>query len=397
MKLSNVKVEQVNLVGRIVEDYGEILSKQELNQILVENFKCEIKSDGFAYGENKGKKYCLCCKNVSYLGIPHPNFKKRIQIPSSFVEKYYENKRRDIETFFIGIYKYQENIIFVNFDTKKYILNKAHNSSAHVLVIDLVNTIRRASYYLKKDARENEIFCFINNKIQRFFDMYLHNTIDLTPRMFKVFNQFFDDLNPTWYGIDCYKEMIQQDYHRKFQPEWPGAYLEYKFENFVTEHQDVKSVVRYSPVRGSEGAIDLDLYFPLFDEYGDLKAHTNTSPSIIGNKTSTVKKCIEGKKSIYYVVFNHDTTPDKECNFIVTEFWNSSQHKDNLRSYANKMKNKIELTSYMILEINEDNFHYLNSDFQKGFLNSDGNTRSGKISISNKVLPNFIIHEYKSK
>ena len=48
----------------------------------------------------------------------------------------------------------------------------------------------------------------------------------------------------------------------------------------------------------------------------------------------------------------------------------------------------------MILEINKQNYRYLDDTYQQGFKNSDGNVRSAKISIPKKNLPNFIIHEH---
>lgn len=395
MRYSNKKVEQIDILGQIIIDHSEILSNKELAKILIDSFQCKIETDGNAYGIYENKKYCLCFKNISYLGTPHPIYKKRIQIPPSFITTYYDNFNKGILTFFIGIYKYKENIVFVNFNTEKYIKNKAHNSSAHVLAIDLAYASVNG-YHTKKDSRQNEIFCFGKNMINSFFDMYLLQKIDFTPNIFKIFNNFYDQLNYHWYGVECYEEMMAASYHRCNQPEWPGAYLEYEFESFLSHNPDVTTTVVYSPQRGGDG-IDLDLYFPLLNEYGDLKAHTNTSSGIIGNKTTTIEKCIVGNNSVFYIVFNHDSTYDKNNNFTVTEYWNQALQKDNLRSYGNKMKYDITLTGYMILEINEKNYRYLKTNFQKNFKNSDGKKRTDKIIISKSMLPNFIIHEYSHK
>lgn len=395
MKYSKQKVEQIDFLGNIVMDYGEILSRKELGTILMKSFPCKIATDGFAYGTYENTYYCLCFKNISYLGTPHPTFKKRIQIPSSFVTAYKNNSHNGIKTFFIGIYKYKDNIVFVNFNTDNYVQNKAHNSSAHVLTIDLSYATMQ-SIHLKKDARKNEIFCFTPSSVNHFFEMYVLRTTDFTPPLFTIFNTFYDDINHQWNGVDCYKKMMAASYHRSKQPEWAGAYLEFEFENYIQSSSKVQSMVTYAPERSRLG-IDLDLYFPLLNEYGDLKAHTSTSTSIIGNKTSTIQQCISGNNSVYYIVFNHESTYDKNYGYTVTEFWNQALHKDNLRSYSNKMKHSVTITSYMILEINEKNYRYLKTDFQQNFKNSDGNKRSGKICISKKVLPNFIIHEYSGE
>ena len=228
--------------------------------------------------------------------------------------------------------------------------------------------------------------------------MYLLKSKDLTPTMYRIFNNFFDDINHSWNGIDCYSEMMSKNYHRSNQPEWPGSYLEYLFEHYLETHLDsIKGFVKYSPDRSSDG-IDLDLLFPTLQERGDLKAHSNNGSAIPGNKTQTIQDCIKNGKSVYYIVFNHDTEKDKDHNYVVTEYWNTALGKlDDLRSYSAKMKYSVHLTSYMILEINEKNYHYLNDNFQKGFINSDGNIRTSKISINKKELPNFIIHEYSGR
>ena len=79
MTCSNLKSEQINENLEIVMDNGEILNKDELVNILLENFPNTEEKDGVLYGEKEGKKYGIYFKNISYLGTPHPFFKKRIQ------------------------------------------------------------------------------------------------------------------------------------------------------------------------------------------------------------------------------------------------------------------------------------------------------------------------------
>lgn len=67
--------------------------------------------------------------------------------------------------------------------------------------------------------------------------------------------------------------------------------------------------------------------------------------------------------------------------------------KDNLTSYGNKMKNRVRLEEYSILEITKDNQKYL-SEFKQG-RNSNGKFRASKISISVRNAQHFIIHRKK--
>ena len=110
MKISNVIVEQI-LNSTVVEDYAEILTPTEMKEIICESFKDSIvSSDGYIYGSYMGTKYCILCKNISYLGNPHPIYKKRIQIPDGFITLYNENIKKGITTLLIGVYKYKDTI-----------------------------------------------------------------------------------------------------------------------------------------------------------------------------------------------------------------------------------------------------------------------------------------------
>lgn len=93
----------------------------------------------FVYQKN-GKKFILLHKAISYLGNPHPTFKKRIQMPGwwqTFCEKAKE-ANLDYDIRFIGVYHYQNNVIFTDVAKDTY-LRKGHfnNSSAHIYTNDL--------------------------------------------------------------------------------------------------------------------------------------------------------------------------------------------------------------------------------------------------------------------
>jgi hypothetical protein len=53
--------------------------------------------------------------NISYLGIPHLEHKKRIQIPRKWKEILQQKN-----TLLLGIYSYKKDITFCLFDTAKY-------------------------------------------------------------------------------------------------------------------------------------------------------------------------------------------------------------------------------------------------------------------------------------
>ena len=111
MKLSNIKVEQINDNHDVIEDLGEILTKKELETIIFSCFDGLKKKNGNLYGEYGDEgEYGIFVKNISYLGTPHPFFKKRIQIPKNFLDFYDNNLNKDITPLLIDSYKQCCNI-----------------------------------------------------------------------------------------------------------------------------------------------------------------------------------------------------------------------------------------------------------------------------------------------
>lgn len=388
MKLSNIKVEQIDINGKITEDFSEILLPSELIKILINSFDNLSEQDGVLFGEFSKQKYAIYFKNISYLGHPHPLFKKRIQIPSSFRNIYKLNKENNIETLLIGVYKYHNNILFCNFDTTRYINNSLNNSSAHVYSIDLKKGVENGIFQ-KTDMKRNIITVFRPDKVHDFLKTRLIDNQEISLEIADTFDDFFQSVSKLWYGIDCYQEMIEANFPNKFQPEWPGFYLEFKLQEYI--HINHKTDVIIYSQNKKKGSIDLDLYFPKLNSYGDLKAHSGSSPGIQGNDYETIMSLLE-HQSIYYIICNHETIKDKDRGYVVTEYWNRIQDKKYLRSYGNKMKNQVVIKSYYILEINKDNKKYLDIFYQG--VNSNGKPRNPKISISSKNINNFLIHAF---
>ncbi|MBQ3087811.1 MAG: hypothetical protein IJC45_10775 [Clostridia bacterium] len=389
MIYSNIKVEQINDNYEVVEDYGEILSKNEVKDILLKHFKKTVYKNGCLYGEKSDIKYCIYFKNISYLGTPHPFFKKRIQIGDNFKEIYKQNEKYGIKTLLIGVYKYKKTLLFVDFDTTKYVTNKSHNSSAHVYTIDLKNGLV-FGVFQKEDIKGNLITVFTANNVEKYLESKLIGEVDLRLGFITILDDFYASLSKHWFGIEAYQEMITAHFNNAFQPEWPGFYHEFKLDTYIKEHPDASADIQYKQNKGA-GEIDLDLFFPKVNTYGDLKAHSNDSSGIQGNDWNTIMRVLE-KDSIYYIVLNHDTEKDFNHKNEVTIFWNTKLGKKNLLSYANKMKHSVKLTSYCILEINKFNKQYLDV-FHQGH-NSDGSPRNPKIKISNKNISNFLIHQW---
>lgn len=387
MKKGNLLVEQISENLSVINDYDQSLTQKELKDLLLDVFPNSSVNGKFVYGSFFGKTYCIYCKNITYLGTPHPYFKKRIQIGDNFKNIYHENKNKNIITLLLGVYTYNGNSIFVDFDTTKYCKGKSHNSSAHVYTIDLKNAMLYGIFQ-KTDVRDNIITAFTKNNVEKYLQSKIVGNIDLRLDFIQDLDMFFEEIIKKWNGIDCYKEMIDDNFPNKYQPEWPGFYLEYKMDNYI-KTKNIKHHIVYSQNKKKD-EIDLDLFFPQIGCYGDLKCHSNSSSGIQGNDLNTINSVLE-KSSVYYIVCNHDTIKDSDCNFEVTRFWNASLNKSNPLSYGKKMKNTVMLTSYRILELNKYNMKYLDI-FHQG-RNSNGMPRTPKIQIKNKNINNFLIHE----
>lgn len=386
MKLSNVKVDQI-YHGSVIEDYGEILTHSELQFIIKGLFQnLIVEKNGYLYGKYRDKEYCIYYKNISYLGNPHPKFKKRIQISNEFKSLYDENLIKNITTLLIGVYKYKDNILLCDFDTNTYVKRKAHNSSAHVYTIDLMNG-ERNGLFEKKDIRGNVITVFNKDNVNNYLDSKLFNEDNTKIEVFDTLDDFFIHMTKEWLGMEAYADMIEHNYRNKYQPEWPGFYLEYKLEEYLIKNNKQDIITFYQ--NRKKGEVDLDLQFPQLGFFGDLKAHSVTSSGIQGNDYETIMKLLE-TQSIYYIVANHETEKDSDHNYEVTKFWNTVQNKKDLMSYSNKMKYRVKIKSYYVLELNKYNKQYIDV-FNQG-KNSDGSPRNPKISISMKNLNNFLVH-----
>lgn len=420
MKYGKVLVDQVTASGDIVEGYDGSLSITEIYDRLSRYFPGleKDKKSGLLIGFYNDKKYTLRCKNITYLGIPHPIFKKRIQIADDLSDFYVKSLDIDATPLLIGIYEYKDNLLFAEFGIDTYVEKKAHNSSAHVYSSDLVSATTDG-FFQKIDYFGNRITVFRKDMVNLFLDtvlsekdfvlleddtkygfeerMLAYYSRALNDKVIPNIQAFFDGLNKEWYGIDCYREMFDANYSKKGWAEWTGSYLEYKFEAFIDQNQDVHDTIQFYQDR-SDGGIDLDLYFPVLDAYGDLKAHNIASRGIPGNDYETVMRILDKhliNSHIYYIIAEHTATKDKDYGSEVTVYWNRLLKKDNLNSYAEKMKHDATVVKAYVLDINNDNRKYL-SVFRQG-VNSNGRPRAPKIMIEDRNLEHFIIKELNYK
>ncbi len=374
------EVEQITPEG-IKLDFDKKLYRKDIYNLLREDLK-NVKTTKNPYEVTiKGVNIKLFIKQITYLGHPHPIFKKRIQI-----SKGWQEELKDDKSFLLGLYKYEETIIYAFFDKTNFIKRQTNNSSAHISTFDLLNA-QIDGIFVKKDIQGNLIYAIRQDKILDFLISKVENK-QFERLEISLFEKFKNSLNKNYHGIVCYKQMIQQNYHNKFQAEWAGAFLEFKFEEFLEYNPKYKTVCQYQSKK-KVGEIDLDLNFN--NQFlGDLKAHSNHSSAILGNDTENIDKALQLYNKIWYVVFNHNTEKDSDFKNEVTIFWNKEKGKEDIFSYAKKMKNNISFTDFKILEINAYNIKHL-SIFNQG-KNSNGKPRPPKIKIKKRDINNFLIY-----
>lgn len=159
MKRGNVLVEQVTKEGLLIEGYDESLSPSEIFDRISKYFPKVSRATAdprVLVGNHKGHKFAIRCKNVTYLGNPHPHFKKRIQISDDLYDFYRLALSIKAEPILMGIYSFGTNTIFVDFKIDTYIEKKAHNSSAHIYVSDLAAATEEG-YFQKIDYFGNTV------------------------------------------------------------------------------------------------------------------------------------------------------------------------------------------------------------------------------------------------
>lgn len=377
-------VEQI-LNDTVVLDADIRIKPSEIAQLLTRDFGATGRGNPYQATIN-GQDYLILVKQVTYLGHPHDLFKKRIQIP-----KEWSGLLKQERTLLLGIYRYRETVMYVFFDTAQYRMRAVNNSSAHVHTIDLQKG-QEYGVFTKTDMGGNVITVVAQSHIRTYLSQ-LNSSVQSHNKELNLLDDFKAALVKKWQGIDCYQEMIQANYKNKFQPEWAGFYLEFQFEKFLNADSKRQSICQKLSNKKS-GEIDLDLHFhpkQPHQFFADLKAHSSSSPDILGNDWGAIDKALTLYRKIWYIVVSHDTEKDSAHEYVTTKFWNHAQSKTNELSYANKMKFSVELTHLKILEINAYNYQHL-SEFAQG-KNNDGKPRNTKIKIAKKSINNFLIYQ----
>lgn len=379
----------------------QVLSQSQQEKALMcslgkENCKVEVIAGHrvFVY-TNTAKKIILLHRAVSYLGNPHPIFKKRVQLPhwyKEFCECIKKNKLK-YDVRFIGIYHYKGLVVFIDFLKDTYLKKIVHNSSAHIYINDLFQALTNGVFH-KEDMLGNHIYSIRGNKLASYLDgMELGQNLLLS--LFEKFNGGFTF--GQWLKVlPAIKEMRQAGWSEWRQTEWPGWYLEYKFSKFTIDNQTAPHIVYtgQSNKAKKKGVFDFDIWFQHCQFYGDLKSSTITSNAAPGNDQTAFIECINMFGKFWYIVYEHETTKDSsENDYKNVRAYNRYMKKKEELSYANRLKTGVKFVRMTILELNRINYREALAEFNQGH-QPDGAKRNPKFMIKKKDIDRFVIFRY---
>ena len=403
----NVDSEQITLDKSLVVAQDQPLSDKQLQACLINTLgknKCRIltvppRKWVLEYIDG-GKVYHLLVRTCTYLGNPHPIFKKRVQKAVWFNE--YTNainkQNPNIDVRYIGVYHFGDehhgdNVIFVDFKKDTYLAKKGHNSSAHVYTNDLFQAMTYG-VFTKEDYFGNSISAIRRDKFRDFITGNVSETNSLFD-LFRKFNCGFT-FGQWLKALDVIKEMHENNWHQWRQAEWAGWFLEYKFNKFTIDNKLTNQMRYVGSSLKHEGDLDFDIRFD------DLKASDIKKKETPGNDQENLIECIYKFDKFWYVIYEHETLKDSEATkYEATKARNTyirnvdpSYDKDEM-SYHERMKNSVKFMKMSIIELNRVNFREALTDFNQG-RQPDGNARKPKFNINKKVLENdnFVVFRY---
>ncbi|MFJ6113686.1 hypothetical protein ACIQC8_06200 [Agrococcus sediminis] len=391
-------MDQIGPRGQLLSDFDTRMPNRKKDDLLLAALPGATVQE---YGGEKVVRFrdqIILKKQVTHLGIPWPPHKKRIQIPPRWLDVHRRAQAEGLTARFVGIYHYAGVTVFVDFDPKTYVNGKANNSAAHVATNDLYQAQTLGIF--SRDDRNGNHLTSVN--FAEFADYLAGTKRDHHPRL-DVFSKFNDEFL-TGHRVEALaaiQQMHEDSWPDRFQGEWPGFFLEYRFDEFVRRHH-FQQLVAFQKVK-SAGAPDFDLVFRHLDKpdyYGDLKASSIHSRDSPGNDAVAIRRAVERFGRFWYVIYEHETWHGKSEGDAPTIAWNEwrrsvgyeSRKPYNALSYASRFKAAVSFRRMSVLEVNEANFHIVLADFNQG-QQPGGGQRAPKVMISKRYIDNFLIFE----
>lgn len=331
---------------------------------------------------------------ITYLSKPHPIFKKRLQLKKwfkDFYDKYKYNK--DTRIHLIGIYHYEELVVFVEFNIEDYVYRKMNSSAAHVYINDIYQAITN-EVFKKTDRNGNHVVSIAG----RNFNKYLSNNA-FENDLFSIFRNFNNEFNfNEWIqASDAIIEMKNDNWYQWRGAEWPGWLLEYKISKYLREKKYDNYIV-YIGNKKDASMLDFDLFFVKGKFYGDLKSSDINEKNAPGNDQENVLSAINRDSKIWYIIYEHETIKDIHRNnemAIARMKLIGEQYKPGDKiSYSRRMKHSVKFKKMNIFELNRINMNDALRIFNQGH-QPDGNFRKPKFLINKTNIDNCIVFSYK--
>lgn len=395
--MGSVIVDQIGPNGALIEDVDTTLSEPQKNALLLGALPGAVAATYAGERVVRFHDQVILKKQVTHLGNPWPGFKKRIQIPKSWIDVERQASAEGLTPRFVGIYHYGAVTIFVDFDPGTYVQRKANNSAAHVSTNDLFQA-QTLGQFSRVDRNGNRLTSVRADQFAR----YLRHGYESQQHRVDVFRRFNAEflLNQQVQALDAVKEMHAAKWPDTFQAEWPGFYVEFRLDAFLRE-AGLDNLVEYQKVK-HKGLYDYDLVFKdgvELEYYGDLKASDVTKKESPGNDAEDIKRCLAEFGRFWYVIYEHETRHAKDHGDVATIRWNEWKQSVGFKrkkgydplSYASKFKESVRFVKMLILEVNEANAHLVLGDFNQG-KQPDGAARALKVMIRKRNIDNFLIY-----
>lgn len=407
--MANLKSEQIKSDFNIDINNDQPLNMSEMKKHIInvlgeENCYIEktLNKNLFCY-KHEDKIEILLLASITYLGGngQHPIYKKRMQLKKWYkdIVEYYKNKPQ-YNIRFIGVYHYENNIVFTEFLKNTYINKKMNSSAAHVYINDLYQAMKDG-IFKRKDRNKNELITIKYSNLKKYLDEKLDDSNNDLFNIFKEFNN--NKCFKKWITAkEAIPEMHKNSWNKWKETEWPGWYLEFKMDTFIKEKCLENNIAYVGSSNKKEGDLDFDLWFDKETFFGDLKASDNTKKEAPGNDQESFINCLNKYDKFWYIIYEHDTIKDsKENDYEATRFranyikenneWPKRKKFDEL-SYYSRMKHSIKFTKMYIIELNKINFREILSTFNQG-KQPNGDTRKPKFKILKRNIDNFLVYE----
>ncbi len=399
------KSEQINSCMQMVLDYDEKFTKREeflaaLKKALGDNVslvKYQGTKDVYLY-QADGEDHYLICAAVTYLGTPHPLFKKRMQLKQWYKDFYHEYKNKPNTTInLIGVYHYDGMELYCDFNLSDYIGRKLNSSSAHVYINDIFQAMKNGTFD-KVDMNGNRITVVKGVHLKEFFAG--NKTKNPIVQLFEKFNSQFP-FNQWLRADDCIKIMLDHNWYQAKGTEWPGWFLEFRVDEFI-QKENCSSVLLYTGNKNkAAGMLDFDLFFGGLNFYGDLKASDMEKKKAPGNDQQNTLDAISKYGRLWYILYEHETIKDNTKNnemAIARMKLTEPKYKDgDPVSYKNRMKHSVKFKKMRIFELNAVNMHDILSDFKQGHNSGPKMAkRVAKFLLNKNNMNNSIIYTYEA-